>query len=339
MIAELTKYVLETQEQLGNAPSAVVASFNGEVVHEAYYPGVYDGLVDVDEEALWPLFSATKTYVAALLLHLCEKKLLGLDEPVTKYLPEFGTRSQKGLDREKAMVRHLACHTSGIDLPEPESDDVPADLAGGWIETEPGEVFNYSWQGMHVLQRVVEAATGGDFGEVLSKQILEPIGLVQTRYLYEVDPGIPMLPRTIPDPEAPEKSFSLAHRFLHPHYGLYTTAREFDQFGQFWNGDDRRFFSGDLRAEMLTHHTTRPSDNGKYGLLTWLFDEADGFVISGAGSKVMGVAPDGGVVAILRLPQEGGKEKGYNFYNDKVVVLKMAKKIQEVRLGESEKSG
>jgi CubicO group peptidase (beta-lactamase class C family) len=328
VIDAITEYVLRTQEQLGDCPSAVVVSLGREVLHEAYYPGVFDGKIAVDEGAMWPIFSATKTYVAALLLHLCEEKVLGLDDPVVKHLPAFGTRSGRGLDRGLATVRHLASHTSGIDLPEPESDEVAPDLEGGWIETAPGDVFNYAWQGMHVLQCVIEAATGERFPDVLYVRVLNRVGLEKTRYLYEIGEDGAMLPREVPDPEAPEKAYSIARRFLHPHSGLYATAREFNRFGQFWQREDRAFFSEELRAEMLTHHSTRPSDEGKYGLLTWVFDEADGFVVSGAGSKVMGVAPGGGVVMVLRLPQRGGKDSGYDLYGDKVAVLEMANEVR-----------
>ena len=59
----------------------------------------------------------------------------------------------------------------------------------------------------------------------------------------------------------------------------------------------------------------------------WLFDEADGFVISGAGSKITGIAPNGGVVTVMRLPQEEGRMQEYDFYEDKVSVLRFAGRL------------
>ena len=331
VIGELRAYVEKTQEQLGNCPTALVASRGGEVVVEAYDSGVYASHYDVDEASLWPLFSATKTYIAALLLNLCHEDVLQWDDPVVKHLPEFGSQGSRKIDPEKATIRHLASHTSGIDLVPPKSHSELADLASGWIETEPGEVFNYSWQGMHVLQRLIEAATGEIFPDVLYDRILDPLGLNQTRYIYKYDSDQPVLPKELPDPDAPEKAFVLSHRMLHPHYGLFTTAPEFNRFGQFWLGEGthegRTYFTPELQAEILKHHATRPSDNGKYGLLVWLFDEAEGFVISGAGSKITGIAPNGGVVTVMRLPQEEARKPGYDFYADKVSVLRFAGKL------------
>ncbi|MCH7549152.1 MAG: beta-lactamase family protein, partial [Candidatus Krumholzibacteriota bacterium] len=148
VIGELRAYVEKTQAQLGNCPTALIVSRGDEVLVEAYDSGAYTSLYDVDEASLWPLFSATKTYVAALLLNLCYEDVLAWDDPVVKHLPAFGSQGKSKIDPERATIRHLASHTSGIDLPPPESNRVPADLESGWIETEPGEVFNYSWQGM-----------------------------------------------------------------------------------------------------------------------------------------------------------------------------------------------
>lgn len=106
--ADLETYVEITQSQLGDCPTAAVASANDRILHEAYSSGT--GVCgEVTPESLWQLASATKTYVSALLLNLSHRGLLDLDEA-----------GDNLFDRNLATIRHLATHTSGLHLERPE---------------------------------------------------------------------------------------------------------------------------------------------------------------------------------------------------------------------------
>jgi CubicO group peptidase (beta-lactamase class C family) len=330
-LTDLTAYAEKTQSQLGNCPTAVVASAGDRILLETYSSGPDAVCGEVTPDSLWQLASATKTYISALLLNLSYKSILDLDDPVVRHLPDFCKKGDNAFDRELATVRHLATHTSGVHIEPPEDKAIEPDLSLARIVDEPGKVFTYAWTGMHTLQRLIEAATGERFPDVLYQHILDPLGLSQSRYYYDYDPTLPMLSWDPIDPADPKKSFVLAERGLHPHYGLFVTAREANRFGQLWLGDGefegRRYFTPGLKEAATAHYTTRPSDNGKYGLLLWLFDEVDGIVISGAGSKVVAISPKtGGVVTVLRLPQKP-TDPEYSFYHDKVELLKFAEQI------------
>ncbi len=331
VLNELTVYVDRTQAQLGNCPSAVVASSGNEILLESYSSGEGSPCGEVTPDSLWQLASATKTYISALLLNLSYQNVLNLDDPVVRHLPEFCEKGDNAFDPELVTVRHLATHTSGVNIEPPEDRSTEPNLATAEIVDEPGKVFTYAWPGLHTLQRLIEAATNDCFPHVLYDHVLDPLGLTQSRYYYDYDPARPMLSWDPIDPADPGKSFVLAERGLHPHYGLFVTAREANRFGQLWLGDGefegRCYWTSTLKQEALTHYTTRPSDNGKYGLLLWLFDDVDGLVISGAGSKVTAVSlATGGVVTVLRLPQKP-KDPDYNFYDDKVELLRFAERI------------
>jgi CubicO group peptidase (beta-lactamase class C family) len=64
------------------------------------------------------LASIDKLYNAVIALRLHERGLLGLDEPVAKYLPRSlvgGLHRLNGIDRtDRITVRHLLSHTSGL---------------------------------------------------------------------------------------------------------------------------------------------------------------------------------------------------------------------------------
>jgi CubicO group peptidase (beta-lactamase class C family) len=114
---------------------------------------------------------------------------------------------------------------------------------------------------------------------------------------------------------------------LRIHYGLYATARDVDRFGRLWLGDGefegRRFFTPKLKAEMWSLHGTHKVELSRYGLLWWLFAEEGGYVMAGAGKKVVAVIPEAGVVlTILRLPLE--PRLPIKFPKDKGTLVRLA---------------
>lgn len=324
----LEAYVHGTAVALGNCPTAIVVSRNGEVLFEKYSAGV-DGaapLGAVGSNSLWPLYSSTKSYVSALLLSLVKDGVLSLDDPVSRFLPAFATRGEGAHDRRDVTIRHLASHTSGA-----VKEERDANLDPVRIETPPGEVFHYSGLGMHLLERSIEAATGDDMGALLRSRILDPLGLNDTRYVYEYDANLPILPVRNDHPDDPAANFSFVPQGLRAHYGLYATARDCNRFGQLWLGDGtfegHTYFDAAQKQEAWTYHGTRASDGGRYGLLWWLFEEDGGYVISGAGAKATAVVPETGVViTVLRLPLKPDNGP-FDFYHDKRTLVRFGQRL------------
>ena len=88
----------------------LVARRNAIVVHEAFgrqTPATDTPPLELD--AIFPVASLTKPVVATCAMILVEDGLLGLNRPVTEYLPEF-----TGEGKEAVMVYHLLTHTSGL---------------------------------------------------------------------------------------------------------------------------------------------------------------------------------------------------------------------------------
>jgi CubicO group peptidase (beta-lactamase class C family) len=326
----LEAYVHGTAVALGNCPTAIVVSRHGEILFEKYAAGI-DGaapLGPVDADSLWPIYSATKSYISALLLSLAKDGVLTLDDPVSGYLPEFGTHGEGEFDRRTVTIRHLASHTSGA-----VSAERSPDLNIVRIDTPPGEVFLYSGLGMHILEKTLEAAAGDDLEALLNERVILPMGLKHTRYVYKLDPSLPLLPVTNTEVDDPARNFSFVSKGMRAHYGLYGTARDCNRFGQMWlsNGtfEGHTYFTPEGKREAWSYHGTRDSDKGHYGLLWWLFEEDGGYVISGAGAKATAVVPETGVViTVLRLPLK--PENGpFNFYLDKQKLAQVGKMLGE----------
>jgi CubicO group peptidase (beta-lactamase class C family) len=129
-----------------------------------------------DSLMLW--FSSTKPLTAAAIGQLWEQGKLTLDDPVTRFIPEFG---QGG--KEKATVRHLLTHRGGFPIA-----DVGLDLSD-WEATisaicaseamwEPGTACGYhGTSGHEIMGEIIKRVDGRPVQRYMREQILDPLGM------------------------------------------------------------------------------------------------------------------------------------------------------------------
>jgi CubicO group peptidase (beta-lactamase class C family) len=178
-------------------------------VDRGYYKGCSVWIAD-DEKVLYQrdfgkhtdetevyIASSGKWLASAAILAVVDEGKLSLDDPVSKWLPEF-SNDPKG----KATLRQLFSHTSGY--PPYQPDDKPRDGYQSCAEsvkhllplplvTAPGEKFDYGGLAMQVAGRMAEVATGKTWETIFQDKIARPLGMTSTRFT-PVDPGhTPML--------------------------------------------------------------------------------------------------------------------------------------------------
>ncbi len=320
-LEEFDDYLGITASQLGSSPFAAVISKNGEILYERYYDGQKVLSRSVNESSRWQIFSITKSFTSALVLRLCQEGVITLDDPLSKYLPTFQEHGDGSFDRRDVKIRHLLSHTSGASF---EGNKIPNPLPPGLdridIVTEPGKDFKYSGLGMMILERTLEAATGKDIDTLLNEKIIQPLGLASTGYVY---------PGSASDNALPLKKglYHYSQNGKRAGAGLYTNARDLNKFGQFWLNPES-MFSTELRQQAWTFHGMRESDQGRYGLMWWLFEDDGGYVMSGKDNKINAVIPETNVVVtVIRYPQAKAAEE-YSFVADKRAMVLFGKRIK-----------
>src|SRR5207249_11783112 len=112
--------------------------------------------------------SMTKPVTSTAIMMLNEEGRVGLDDPVTKYLPEFANiRTLAGRPPKRPVtVRDLLTHTSGIGYAFSDERLAKLDTGGKPVVElpllhEPGAKFTYG-QNTAVLGQIVEKVSGQD---------------------------------------------------------------------------------------------------------------------------------------------------------------------------------
>jgi D-alanyl-D-alanine carboxypeptidase len=142
------------------------------------------------------LQSVAKTFMATVILQLAENGKLGLNDPVSRYLPAWAAECLS--NPADITVRMLLNHTSGVPeyvaRPEYVSRVIlhPLELLSvrenlGYIRNEapvfaPGSRYAYTNTDFEILSLVADAITG-DHTVYMKKNIFDPLGMTQTRYL------------------------------------------------------------------------------------------------------------------------------------------------------------
>jgi CubicO group peptidase (beta-lactamase class C family) len=105
----------------------------------------------VDDDTVFEAASVSKTVFAYAVMKLCEKGVLKLDTPLTRYTPERFLTGDARLDLITA--RHVLSHTAGFQDWRSEQEPLR-------IHFTPGEKWLYSGEGYEYLQSVVTHLTG-----------------------------------------------------------------------------------------------------------------------------------------------------------------------------------
>jgi CubicO group peptidase (beta-lactamase class C family) len=159
----------------------------GRVVHlEAVGHSNIEKKTPMRTDSLFCIASMTKSFTATALMVLVDEGKVGLDDPVSKYIPEFAdARLKDGTSPSKPVtLRQLMSHTSGV-VGNQQNEGTLAEtavaLAKRPLEFEPGSRWLYG-PGLSVCGRVVEVVSGQPFERFLDERVLKPLGTRDTTF-------------------------------------------------------------------------------------------------------------------------------------------------------------
>lgn len=154
-------------------------------------------------DTLFRYSSLAKPIVSAAAMVLVERGILGLGQPVTRWIPSFRPRLARG-EAPTITVHHLLTHTSGLSYPWNETspdgpyhrtgigdgikssgrltlDENLERIASVPLDFDPGSAWQYS-VGIDVLGAVIEHATGEDLPAAVARLVTGPLGMADTSF-------------------------------------------------------------------------------------------------------------------------------------------------------------
>ncbi len=193
--SKVTAFYHDRLQQAGIVGSSLAIVKDGRVVAEQFegYQDL-DAKRPVDADTIYHWASITKTFTGIAIMQLRDRRLLSLDDPIVKYVPELRAVHDKFGDLSQVTIRQLMSHTAGFraatwpwggDEPwhpfEPTRwDQVAAMLPYTEILFAPGSKYSYSNPGVIFLGRAIEALSGDDCEMYVTKNILMPLGMHRT---------------------------------------------------------------------------------------------------------------------------------------------------------------
>lgn len=266
-LGEFMRSVTESGTYLG---AVTLISRNGKIVDwRAYGHRDLAKKMPMTKDAIFRIYSMTKTVASVAVLMLMEEGRLTLEDPVARYLPEFksmhvfvgGTASAPKLRpaTRPITIRHLLTHTSGFATSGIKGDEAvkifnrvnlhqsptlkayAEYVARQPLSVDPGEKFNYDGVSLEVLSRLVEVVTEKPFDAFLQERILGPLGMADTGFSVSVEKRarIPDMTSTDADGRlilSPANTAISAGQMMNPYPsgagGLYSTAADYARFCQ-----------------------------------------------------------------------------------------------------------
>jgi CubicO group peptidase (beta-lactamase class C family) len=211
--------------------------------------------------------SSSKPVSAVAIMTLVDDGVLSLNDPVSKFLPEFAKTKVAS-----ATLGQLLSHTAGMPDSYPGGRPKSGTLAdfSKLIATrgnldDPGS-FRYSGVGIDIACRMAEAASGIPVESLIEKRVWQPLGMTHTSFTLAADPG------TVP-PEALAKGEG---RYVSCGGGMSSTLDDMGAFYQMILQDGvykgKRILSSKSLGNMLQKHSLNPrregdaNTTGEYGL-------------------------------------------------------------------------
>jgi D-alanyl-D-alanine-carboxypeptidase/D-alanyl-D-alanine-endopeptidase len=136
---------------------------------------------------LFQIGSITKTFTGVLLALFVERGIVGLEDPLQKYVPH-GTHVPN-LNGRQILLVHLATHTSGLPRNppmRPRQRELSLDamyklLNEAKLGSEPGQQYLYSsWGSALLAEALVRVAKAEDYQVLLEQEVLAKLAMSET---------------------------------------------------------------------------------------------------------------------------------------------------------------
>ena len=195
-VAEIEK-LIEEEVADKNLPALSIALIDDQRVVWAKGFGFQDRAktIPATADTVYRVGSVSKLFTDVAVMQLVEDGKLALDEPVTKYLPEFKPKTKP--EHKPITLRMLMAHRSGLVREPPVGNyfdptgttlaATVASLNGVPLVYAPEERTKYSNAAIAVVGYALEKTAGDPFASVVQKRVLDPLEMKSSSFVPTAD--------------------------------------------------------------------------------------------------------------------------------------------------------
>ena len=298
--------VLQPYVDRGELPGAISIFYNNGVQEICCV-----GYADVEKKRpirldnVYMQCSQTKGFCGVTIAKLVEEGKLSLDDPVSKYLPEFNELWVQDSDKDGVKTLHKAKNVLTVRMVLNHTGGFPFEISakrndvrgGGWsggapirqvasiaaaspLMFEPGTKDLYSNTGIDIGAAIVEVITGMKWENYLKKEVLDPLGMKSSWFwptdkqlkkqieMYDTHEGAPATYRLENGWE--QRPYNDKHVFASAGAGLWTTAKDqlkfYKMLMNLGMGDNGVRILKEEKVKSILAVSTRPERLGGYSL-------------------------------------------------------------------------
>lgn len=196
----LAEIWIEGQREYHNIPAISAAVVKGDDTVWARGFGHTDRArtMPATADTIYSICSISKLFTAVALMQQWEKGAVRLDEPVTTYLP-WATFAEDSRASLPVTLRGLLTHSAGLpreskhpywtgpDFPFPTQSEIRDRIGEQQVLYPVSREFQYSNLGLTLVGETVEAVSGAAYGDYVTANIIDPLGLENTRPTIPAD--------------------------------------------------------------------------------------------------------------------------------------------------------
>ena len=223
-----------------------------------------------DDTLFW-IASMTKPITAAAVMMMQDAGKLSVDDPVSKFLPEFKELKDHTGKKVIITLKHCLTHSSGLREVSPEESgdittlgDLMPLIVAQPLEFAPGTRWQYSQTSINTAARIVEVVSGQSFPDFLEKRLFAPLGMKDSTFYPNLEQTRRLASSYTRTPDgnlekAPlmflgKAPLSSRERYPRANGGLFSTASDYAKFSRMLlrggELDGKRYLSEDAVREM-----------------------------------------------------------------------------------------
>jgi CubicO group peptidase (beta-lactamase class C family) len=188
LFANFDKMLSEQFKTNETGATALVARKGQVIYKKAFGMANLEYNIPMQVDHVFRIGSITKQFTAVAILQLMEQGKLGLQDDITKFIPDYPTHGHK------ITIEHLLTHTSGIqsytgmkDFEKKMTLNLkPTELIDFFknepMEFAPGTKWNYNNSGYFLLGYIIEKVSGKTYPQFIEENFFKPLGMTNSLF-------------------------------------------------------------------------------------------------------------------------------------------------------------